>query len=70
MGRETLRYGVDFVVEPLKKRHGQRKKRKPSSTVEESMVMDNQAPPSPEQSALREYWRSRKREQRARAKPQ
>ncbi|HUJ84759.1 MAG TPA: hypothetical protein VLV84_04050 [Candidatus Acidoferrales bacterium] len=60
-----MRYGVDFTVEPLRKRQGHKRIVKPSSTVEKSMVMDNQLPPSPEQAFMREYWRIHQRKHRA-----
>ena len=58
-----MEYGVDFTIEPLKKRsHGHKQAFKPSRVNVIDMETPKQFKNPP---ALREYWRIHKQEQRA-----
>jgi hypothetical protein len=60
-----LKYGIDFTVKPLLKRHGHKATVKPFHTVQE--IMDT--PKSFKNSAeIREYWKLHKRKERAEKK--
>jgi hypothetical protein len=57
-----LKYNVDFTVEPIPKRHGQKARVKPFYTKEGIMQNVKQFKNPP---ALREYWRTKKAEERS-----
>jgi hypothetical protein len=63
-----LKYGVDFTVEPIPKRHGHKVRVKPFHTRESVMDTVRQAKnPEPTQEILilRKYWRIHKAKERA-----
>jgi hypothetical protein len=60
-----LRYGIDFTIEPLNKRHGHKQTVKPFYTKKEVMDSAKAFKNPPE---IRRYWQEHKATQRAKAK--
>jgi hypothetical protein len=60
-----MKYGTDFTVEPIPKRHGHKQTVKPFYAKKEIMDTANTVKQFKNPPEIREYWRIHKQKQRA-----